>query len=464
MFEARGSVFTMDRRSKSTQASVDVLIAAVDLVDVADAAGAFGRHCGEQHGYAGSDVGAEHIVGAKGEAVVKTDHYSSVWIAEHDLGTHVDEIVDKEEAAFKHLLVDQHRTAALGGGDEHHAQEVGGESGPGRVGHMEYRTVEIALDLVALLLGDIDIVATALQPYAEALESVGDDAELVVGGVFDGDRTAGYSGHAYEAAHLDHVGQDAVGASVEELSSGAVDAEQIGAEALDHHPHGAEHPAKLLDIRLACGIVDGGDTASGRCGHDDIGRAGDRGFVEQHITSLEAGRRSGEHIGVSPVIIVHLGSQREKSGYVGVDFPAPYLIATRLGEEGSAEAGEHWSGEEHASAQLGRAGHKFGRLGIVEVNIVGFECVDSLYRVAYLNAEPTEQVDEIVDIENLRYVGQGDLLACEENGRNHFERFVFRALRVDVAVEFVSSFYVESAHMGKALGCEWWWGEWRIGW
>ncbi len=42
---------------------------------------------------------------------------------------------------------------------------------------MEYRTVEIALDLVALLLGDIDIVATALQPYAEALESVGDDAE-----------------------------------------------------------------------------------------------------------------------------------------------------------------------------------------------------------------------------------------------------------------------------------------------
>lgn len=86
------------------------------------------------------------------------------------------------------------------------------------------------------------------------------------------------------------------------------------------------------------------------------------------------------------------------------------------------------------------------------------------YRVAYLNAEPTEQVDEIVDIENLRYVGQGDLLACEENGRNHFERFVFRALRVDVAVEFVSSFDDESAHMGKALGCEWWWGEWRIGW
>ena len=57
-------------------------------------------------------------------------------VAQKYLGAHVDEAVDKEEAALEHFLVDKHTAAALCGHNEHHAEQVGGEAGPWSVGYV----------------------------------------------------------------------------------------------------------------------------------------------------------------------------------------------------------------------------------------------------------------------------------------------------------------------------------------
>ena len=68
------------------------------------------------------------------ETVVMTDDDGAVRVAQDDLRPHVDELVHEEQAAFKHLLVDEHAALRLGGHDEHHAQQVGRQSRPRRVG------------------------------------------------------------------------------------------------------------------------------------------------------------------------------------------------------------------------------------------------------------------------------------------------------------------------------------------
>ena len=58
---------------------------------------------------------------------------------------------------------------------------------------------------------------------------------------------------------------------------------EIRAHAAYFDTHSRQHAAQLLQIGLACGIVDSG-LAVGECGrHDDVGRACHRRFVEQHI-------------------------------------------------------------------------------------------------------------------------------------------------------------------------------------
>ena len=55
-----------------------------------------------------------------------THHYGAMRVAQDDLRAHVDEFVDEEEAAFKHLLVEKHAPFGLCGHDKENRKEVGG--------------------------------------------------------------------------------------------------------------------------------------------------------------------------------------------------------------------------------------------------------------------------------------------------------------------------------------------------
>lgn len=55
----------------------------------------------------------------------------AVRVAEDDLCPHVYELVDEEEAALKHLLMDEHGAARLCRHDEEHGEQVGRQTRQG---------------------------------------------------------------------------------------------------------------------------------------------------------------------------------------------------------------------------------------------------------------------------------------------------------------------------------------------
>ena len=118
--------------SQCVEPVLDVLVAAVYLLDIVDAADALGTEGGDEQGYAGTDVGTGHASATELQLAVVTHDDGTVGVAENDLRTHIDELVDEEQAALEHLLVEEHRPACLGGNGDEHAEQVGGESGTNR--------------------------------------------------------------------------------------------------------------------------------------------------------------------------------------------------------------------------------------------------------------------------------------------------------------------------------------------
>ena len=67
-----------------------------------------------------------------------------------------------------------------------------------------------------------------------------------------------------------------------------LDGEQVRADAGDAGSHPREHEAELLDVGLAGRVVDGGGASGEHCCHDDVGRAGHGGLVQEHVAAGKA--------------------------------------------------------------------------------------------------------------------------------------------------------------------------------
>ena len=171
------------------------------------------------------------------------DDNDAVRVTKNNLGTHINQFVHKEQAALKHLLMYEHAALGLRGGYQQHAQKVRGKSGPGCIGQCHYGTVYERFYLVALLRGDVDVLPALLELDSQPAEGLGDDSEVLVGDVLDGEAAPVDGRHADERADLDHVRQQAVPRSVQALH--AVDAEQVGADPLDAGRH---NPAFALPV------------------------------------------------------------------------------------------------------------------------------------------------------------------------------------------------------------------------
>ena len=194
-----GLVFlTGDFCAEGIETLVDVFVAAVDLVDVVDAGGAFGTHGSDEQGDAGADVGAGHVGMTQLVLVIDADNGGAVGIAEDNLCAHVDELIDEEETRLEHLLMDEHHATGLGGCDKQDGEEVGREAGPGGVGDGHDGPVDERVNLIVIVGGDIEVVAALLDGDAEATEGVGNDAEVRDGHVADGELGACHGCHADE--------------------------------------------------------------------------------------------------------------------------------------------------------------------------------------------------------------------------------------------------------------------------
>ena len=119
--------------AEGVEAGFDIFVATVDLVDVVNAAGAFGTHSCNKHSYTGTNIGAGHVVMLELTRVVMPHHNRSMRVAEDDLRAHVNQFVHKEETRFEHLLMDKHRAACLRGYDQYDREQVRRETGPRRI-------------------------------------------------------------------------------------------------------------------------------------------------------------------------------------------------------------------------------------------------------------------------------------------------------------------------------------------
>ena len=370
-------------------------------------------------------------------------HHRPVRVAEDNLCAHVNEAVHKEQTALEHLLVNEHASLALGGHHQHHGQQVRREARPGGVGKGHDGAVQERVYLVALLRGNVNIVSLLLQLDAQAAERVRNNAQVIVRHVFDGEAALADGGHADKRAHLNHVRQNFVQGAVQRLH--AMDAQQVGAHAVDIRTHAVEHLAKLLQVRLAGGVVDGGGAFGQHGGHHDVGRTGHGGFVQQHVSAYQAAfLREMER--TARGVIVHPGTQLDHAVQVGVH-PAPTdFVAAGLGEPGMAETAQQRPHDHHRAAELGAFLHEFLRLDVGGVHGIGLERVHALGQARHFNAHLLQQVDKILHIQDFRNVGDGYRLAGEQHGADHFQGLVLGALRGNAAGQLMSAFDDKFCH------------------
>ena len=191
-------LFSGDVGAEGVETLVDGLVAAVDLVDVIDAGGPFGAHGGDEQGYACADVRAGHIGMTQFVLAVDADDGGAVRVAEDDLRTHIDELVDKEETRLEHLLMDEDDAACLGGSDEEDGQKVGREARPGCVGNGHDGAIDERVDLIMVVGWYIEVVAALFDGDAETTEGIGNDSEVGHRDVGDGEFGARHGSHTDE--------------------------------------------------------------------------------------------------------------------------------------------------------------------------------------------------------------------------------------------------------------------------
>ena len=139
-----------------------MFVAAVNLFDIADDAGAIGTHGSDEQGDTGTDIGAGHTTATQGQFTVVAYDDGTVGVAEDNLSAHIDETVDKEQTALEHFLVKQHRAASLRGYDDEYGEQVGGQSGPRRVSQCHDGTIDERVDDIVLLMRDEEVVTLFL--------------------------------------------------------------------------------------------------------------------------------------------------------------------------------------------------------------------------------------------------------------------------------------------------------------
>ena len=178
---------------------------------------------------------------------------------------------------------------------------------------------------------DDEVITFPLELHAHLAEGVGNQPEMVAGTVFDGQLRLGHRRHADKAAHLDHVGEDSMRASVQLLDP--LNLQQIGTDTGNLRAHVVEHGAELVQIGFAGGVEYGGLAFRQHCRHHDVGGTRHGRLVQLHVAAFQLFgfqlekllvRRGGNH---RPELLqpLEVGGQRAPSdlvtaGLAGVGF------------------------------------------------------------------------------------------------------------------------------------------------
>ena len=294
-----------------------------------------------------------------------------------------------------------------------------------------------------VLRRDVEVFSAALHLDAQTAEHVGDDPQFVVGAVLDGDLALRHGGHADEASDFNHVRQATVlGASQRRHT---FDDQEVGTDAADLPAHAVDHLAQLLQVRLAGRVVNRGRALGQRRRHDNVCGARHRCLVEQHVGA----RQSVWGTGIEEprcCIVAELCAELLESNEVGVHAAAANFVASRSRDGTHAKAAQHRSENHHGPAQRAAFGAERVRFEVVEVDVVRLEAPGAGAQVLCLHAEVAQQVDELVDVDDVWQIVDGDRLGREHHRAEYLQRLVLGTLRDDLPLQAVPALNDETSH------------------
>ena len=221
----------------------------------------------------------------------------------------------------------------------------------------------------------------------------------------------------------------------------SLDGEQVGGDALYLGTHPVQHPAQLLHVGLAGGVVDGGLSFGEHGCHHDVGGSRYGRLVQQHVAAVQLS--GGYLVNLARVVVGEVRSQVLDADEVGIQSPASYLVAARFGNQGFAEACHHRSHQHDGAAQAGTPFQELVAFQVVEIYVCGAEAVGVDAFLRHLDAHVPHQLDEVVHVQDVRDVVYGHLFGSEQCGADDLQYLVLRSLRIDVSGEAVSSFDYE---------------------
>src|SRR6218665_3392583 len=95
-----------------------------------------------------------------------------MWVAKNDLCTHINQFINKEQAAFKHLLVYQYRSFGLYGCYQYNRNQVRRKARPWGIIDGQNRTINQRTDFIMGLCRNMNIISSELHLDTQFLENI----------------------------------------------------------------------------------------------------------------------------------------------------------------------------------------------------------------------------------------------------------------------------------------------------
>src|SRR5690554_4728277 len=141
---------------------------------------------------------------------IMTDNGSAMWIAKKNLGAQVDQLIDKEHAAFDHCLLNQHTSVGLCTQHDHNTQYIWCKPRPRRIGNSEDGAVYIPLNFVFVLFGNMDVGSYAIERYSEFSKRLRNDSQVIPTDILYRNIALGHRCHPDPTSDFNHVGKDSM--------------------------------------------------------------------------------------------------------------------------------------------------------------------------------------------------------------------------------------------------------------
>ena len=187
----------------------------------------------------------------------------------------------------------------------------------------------------------------------------------------------------------------------------------VCARARNLRAHRIEQDGKVLDMRLAGGVVDFRRALGERGRHQDVLRRGDAGFVQHDERPRKSARRLYRK---DAPTAFYLRAERFKTFEVGIQAAMPDAVATGRRQGDAARAGEERSREQHRRAN-GASQRR------IEPSGLETPCFDP-HRMrggiaCHLRAEARGAGEHVRHIRNVRHVFKRHRIGSQERRRNH---------------------------------------------